>query len=170
MCHEAGGEEAVGHSIKDHLNFVTRKKMKEIEGGDVQNVIDNLYNLQSGDPDVFFRFRLKENGKLETPVSVFTDQDQAMSNAIMKIMPLASHTNVVSRFGALKRDTTFKDAFNHCLSGCVSEEEFERCWEKMITTYNLGNSKWFKRLYKIKDKWCTGLSKDFFSSRILSSQ
>lgn len=136
--------------------------MKEIEGGDAQNVIDNLYNLQSEDPDVFFRFRLKENGKLESifwrdsimredylafgdvtifdttyktnkynlicgffvginnhwktsmfgcfflgdettesfvwvlqtflksmghvaPVSVFTDQDQAMSNAILKV-------------------------------------------------------------------------------------
>ncbi|XP_056697333.1 protein FAR1-RELATED SEQUENCE 5-like [Spinacia oleracea] len=200
MCREAGGEEAVGHSIKDHLNFVTRKKMKEIEGGDAQNVIDNLYNLQSEDPDVFFRFRLKENGKLErdettesfvwvlqtflksmghvAPVSVFTDQDQAMSNAILKVLPQTRHRlclwhliqNVVSRFGALKRDTSFKDAFNHCLSGCVSEEEFERCWKNMITTYKLSNSKWFQRLYKIKDKWCTGLSKDFFSAGILSSQ
>ncbi|XP_056687857.1 protein FAR1-RELATED SEQUENCE 5-like [Spinacia oleracea] len=255
MCHEAGGEEAVGHSIKDHLNFVTRKKMKEIEGGDAQNVIDNLYNLQSEDPDVFFRFRLKENGKLESifwrdsimredylafgdvtifdttyrtnkynlicgffvginnhwktsmfgcfflgdettesfvwvlqtflksmghvaPVSVFTDQDQAMSNAILKVLPQTRHRlclwhliqNAVSRFGALKRDMSFKDAFNHCLSGCVSEEEFERCWKNMITTYKLSNSKWFQRLYKIKDKWCTGLSKDFFSAGILSSQ
>ena len=40
----------------------------------------------------------------------------------------------------------------------------------MITTYKLENNKWFKRLYNLKEKWATALSKDFFSSGILSSQ
>ena len=30
--------------------------------------------------------------------------------------------------------------------------------------------KWFDRLYKIRDKWCTALSKDIFSAGVLSSQ
>ncbi|KAL2931626.1 Protein FAR1-RELATED SEQUENCE 5 [Bienertia sinuspersici] len=34
MCEEAGGEECVGHSVRDHLNYCTRLKMKTIEGGD----------------------------------------------------------------------------------------------------------------------------------------
>ena len=43
----------------------------------------------------------------------------------------------------------------------------------MVTTYKMKEKefyKWFDRLYKIRHKWCTGLSKDFFSTSILSSK
>ncbi|XP_021753749.1 protein FAR1-RELATED SEQUENCE 1-like [Chenopodium quinoa] len=36
MCNEAGGKENLGHTKKDHLNYWTRLKMKNIEGGDAQ--------------------------------------------------------------------------------------------------------------------------------------
>ncbi|KAL8497949.1 hypothetical protein ACS0TY_021340 [Phlomoides rotata] len=60
--------------------------------------------------------------------------------------------------------------FNKCLSGCSNEEEFENCWKSMITKYELENNDWFNRLYGLKHKWCTSLSKGFFSARIRSSQ
>ncbi|KAL8535285.1 hypothetical protein ACS0TY_011055 [Phlomoides rotata] len=31
LAHSAGGEEEVGHTMKDHMNFVNREKMKNIE-------------------------------------------------------------------------------------------------------------------------------------------
>ncbi|XP_021755009.1 protein FAR-RED IMPAIRED RESPONSE 1-like [Chenopodium quinoa] len=203
ISNEAGGEELVGHTMTDNYNYISRKKMKEIQGGDAQTVIDRLYKKQAEDEDFFFRFKLgggenqnklnaifwrdsemKEDFqiygdvKIETfewvletfkksmggsePASIFTDQDLAMSKAIEK--------NAVSRFGALKRDTSFKDAVNKCLSGCVTKEEFQICWDSMIVKYKLENNKWFKRLYGLREKWCTTLSKDFFSAGILSSQ
>lgn len=58
MAHEAGGVKTVGHTMKDHLNYISRKKMKEIDGGDAQNVIDSLYQRQTEDPNFFFRFKL----------------------------------------------------------------------------------------------------------------
>ncbi|XP_021722007.1 protein FAR1-RELATED SEQUENCE 5-like [Chenopodium quinoa] len=255
---EAGGEELVGHTITDHYNYISRKKIKEIQGGDAQTVIDRLYKRQSEDDDFFFRFKLGDgenenkltaifwrdsemkedfqiygdvvvfdttyrtnkynlicapivglnnhwlnvvfgcafiaDEKIETfewvldtfkksmggsePASIFTDQDLEMSKAIETVLPHSRHRlciwhlikNVVSRFGALKRDTSFKDAFNKCLSGCVTEEEFQKCWDSMIAKYKLENNKWFKRLYGLREKWCTALSKDFFSAGILSSQ
>ncbi|XP_021723697.1 protein FAR1-RELATED SEQUENCE 5-like [Chenopodium quinoa] len=256
MAYEAGGENVLAHTMKDHFNYITRKKMMEIEGGDAQTVIDILNQRQSEEPDFFFRFKIGEktnrltaifwrdsemkedfdiygdvtifdttyrtnkynlicapivgvnshwqnvmfgcafiaDEKIETfewvlstfkksvggsePASIFTDQDLAKSVAIQKVFPHSRHRlciwhlikNAVSRFGALKRDTTFKDAFNKCLTGCVTEEEFEHCWTNMITTYKLENNRWFKILYSLKEKWCTALSKDFFSAGILSSQ
>lgn len=56
---------------------------------------------------------------------------------------------------------------------CNGEEEFNQCWNNMVTTYKMKEKefyKWFDRLYKIRHKWCTGLSKDFFSTSILSSK
>ena len=61
-------------------------------------------------------------------------------------------------------------AFDHCLKGCDDEEEFETSWTNMLLKYELADSVWFERLYAIRHKWCTALSKDFFSAGFLSSQ
>ncbi|KAK9689570.1 hypothetical protein RND81_09G067800 [Saponaria officinalis] len=251
-----GGDENVGHTQKDHFNFVNRLKMKAIEGGDAQTVIEMLQKRQAEDPCFFFRFKLDDNcrvthlfwrdsmmkedyllyhdviifdttyrtnkynlicgafvginnhwsnvmfgcaflsdektesfewlfetfnesmGENVFPISIFTDQDQAMSNAIEKVYPMSRHRlclwhilqNALSHFGSLKKDPTFQRAFNKCLRGCFNETEFELAWNKMITDYGLQHDTWFKRLYGIRRKWCTALSKDFFSAGILSSQ
>ena len=78
--------------------------------------------------------------------------------------------NAISRFGALKKDPEFKKRFSSCLRGCITREQFEMQWESMIKEFGLEKSKWFNRLYNLKEKWCTTLSKDFFSAGILSSQ
>ena len=78
------------------------------------------------------------------------------------------------RFGTLKSNVDFKHAFHKCLIGCNSETEFEHWWKNMVSTYKLQENedfyKWFDRLYNIRHKWCTRLSRDFFSVGILSSQ
>ncbi|KAK9756560.1 hypothetical protein RND81_01G106600 [Saponaria officinalis] len=252
----AGGEVFVGHTKRDHINFVTRLKTLSIEGGDAATLINLLTSRQAEDPGFFFRVQFDEDGRLchlfwrdsmmkedyllyhdvfifDTtyrtnrynlicgafvginnhwsnvmfgcaffsdeksesfewlfnvfnesmgedirPVSIFTDQDQAMSNAIEKIYPATRHRlcqwhiqqNAISHFGSLKHDRTFQNIFNKCLNGCYSEDEFEGTWLKMIKDYGLDDNAWFKRLYNIKTKWCTALNNQFFSAGILSSQ
>ena len=78
--------------------------------------------------------------------------------------------NANSRFGLLKSDKNFKNAFYKCLSGCITPNDFEETWKSMINTFKLEKDDWFNRLYGLKEKWCTALSKDFFSAGILSSQ
>ncbi|XP_021857698.2 protein FAR1-RELATED SEQUENCE 5-like [Spinacia oleracea] len=95
-------------------------------------------------------------------ITLITDQDAVMARAIKK--------NAVTRFGVLKSDSIFKAAFNKCLSGCLNEAEFNACWQAMVTKYKLKEHKWFIRIYKLRHKWATALSKDFFSAGILSSQ
>ncbi|KAH9622676.1 hypothetical protein KSS87_011392 [Heliosperma pusillum] len=112
------------------------------------------------------------------PVSIFTDQDLAMNNAIEKIYPTTRHRlcqwhiqqNAISHFGLLKHDRTFQNAFNKCLNGCYNENEFEETWSKMISDYGLQKNEWFQRLYGLKHKWSTALNKYYFSAGILSSQ
>ncbi|XP_021773571.1 protein FAR-RED IMPAIRED RESPONSE 1-like [Chenopodium quinoa] len=240
MCNEAGGKENLGHTKKDHLNYWTRLKMKDIEGGDAQAVSEIMYQELANDPEFFFRFRLNKEGKLRAlfwrdsmmredysiygdvvvfdttyrtnrydlicapivginnhwkncifgcafigdekieslvwlldtfkksmggkcPISIFTDQDQAMCSAIQKVFPEVRHRlciwqleqNAITRFGSLKRDKDFKRTFSYCLKQCVTEVEFETEWNSMIEKYNLQEDT---------------LSKDFFSAGILSSQ
>ncbi|XP_074265988.1 protein FAR1-RELATED SEQUENCE 5-like [Silene latifolia] len=112
------------------------------------------------------------------PVSIFTDQDQAIANAIKEVYPTVRHRlcqwhiqqNAISHFGKLKGDRPFQNLFNKCLNGCFNESEFEETWRKMMKDYGLEGHSWFKRLYKHRAKWSTALNNEFFSVGLLSSQ
>ena len=58
--------------------------------------------------------------------------------------------------------------------GCSNPTEFQECWENMVDKFKLKRNqayyRWFDRLYNLRDKWCTAISKYFFSAGILSSQ
>ncbi|XP_021759155.1 protein FAR-RED IMPAIRED RESPONSE 1-like [Chenopodium quinoa] len=111
-----------------------------------------------------------------TPTLIFTDQDQAMANAIEQVLSNTRHRlciwnleqNAITRFGALKKDKEFKYAFNQCLKMCVTEQELK--WQEMMQKYELTAHSWYQRVYELKEKWCPSLSRDFFSAGILSSQ
>ncbi|XP_056695644.1 protein FAR1-RELATED SEQUENCE 5-like [Spinacia oleracea] len=112
------------------------------------------------------------------PISIFTDQDAAIAARIEQVFSSSRHRlclwhlskNANNRFGLLKSNKNFKNAFYKCLSGCITPNDFEETWKSMINTFKLEKDDWFNRLYGLKEKWCTALSKDFFSVGILSSQ
>ncbi|KAL2897421.1 Protein FAR1-RELATED SEQUENCE 5 [Bienertia sinuspersici] len=66
MITEAGGEDCIGHTIRDHLNYCNRLKMKPIEGGDAQAVIDKLYQNMSDDLEFFFRVHVDGYGRVSS--------------------------------------------------------------------------------------------------------
>ncbi|XP_074318387.1 protein FAR1-RELATED SEQUENCE 5-like [Silene latifolia] len=151
----AGGDAFVGHTKRDHINYVNRLKMKSIEGGDAATLINLmtsrfgcafLSNEKEESFEWLFNVFNESMGEDVRPVSIFTDQDQAIANAI--------ETNL----------------FNKCLHGCYNEAEFEETWHKMLTEYGLFNHSWFKRLYKHREKWSTAFNNQFFSAGILLSQ
>ncbi|XP_074278715.1 protein FAR1-RELATED SEQUENCE 5-like [Silene latifolia] len=208
----AGGDAFVGHTKRDHINYVNRLKMKLIEGGDAATLInlmssrqaeESRYNLICGAfvginnhwSNVMFGCAFLSNEREESfewlfnifnefmgddvrPILIFTDQDQAIANAIETVYPQTRHRpcqwhiqqNAISHFGKLKGDRPFQNLFNKCLHGCYSETEFEETWHKMLTEYGLVNHSWFKRFYKHRAKWSTALNNQFFSAGILSSQ
>ncbi|XP_074266204.1 protein FAR1-RELATED SEQUENCE 5-like [Silene latifolia] len=59
-----GGDDLVGHSKRDHINFVHRLKMKAIEGGDASTLMTLLASRQAEDPGFFFRVQFGKDGRL----------------------------------------------------------------------------------------------------------
>ena len=112
------------------------------------------------------------------PKSIFTDQDQAMANAINMVFNESRHRlclwhisknaqkNLVGIYGV----PDFNQRFNHCLyGGCSNEMEFESTWSKMIEMHNLKDNTWLDRLYQIREKWCPTFNLDFFSAKMKST-
>ncbi|XP_074282691.1 protein FAR1-RELATED SEQUENCE 5-like [Silene latifolia] len=60
----AGSDVFVGHSKRDHINFVHRLKIKSIEGGDTATLINLLTRRQSEDSGFFIRVQFNEEGRL----------------------------------------------------------------------------------------------------------
>ncbi|XP_074318373.1 protein FAR1-RELATED SEQUENCE 5-like [Silene latifolia] len=60
----AGGEAFVGHTKRDHINFVHRLKSKAIEGGDAATLVNLLTKRQAEDLGFLFRVQFNEEGRL----------------------------------------------------------------------------------------------------------
>ncbi|XP_073152453.1 protein FAR1-RELATED SEQUENCE 5-like [Henckelia pumila] len=115
------------------------------------------------------------NGK--QPETIFTDQFQAMMNAIRTVFPLSHHRlcqwhinqNAPSHFESLNGDSRLKRLWNKCMSHCESEEEFEGTWKIMIQEYNLTDHKWLNNMYGLRYKWAIAFSNHKFSSGLLAT-
>ncbi|XP_038711714.1 protein FAR1-RELATED SEQUENCE 5-like [Tripterygium wilfordii] len=115
----------------------------------------------------------------KAPKTIFTDQDQAMSNAIEKVFPNTRHRlcewhiakNAATNIPQLYGQPEFKNKFfTKLLHGCENEEEFQSTWDKMVQCWDVGSNKWLKRLYELRVKWCPAFSFDTFSAGIRSIQ
>ncbi|KAM1023174.1 hypothetical protein COP2_045249 [Malus domestica] len=112
------------------------------------------------------------------PRTIFTNQCQAMANAIMVVFPETCHRlctwhismNATRNIPTLYGIPEFKRLFNKCLDGCQTELEFQQTWDAMIEEFNVAQNIWLKGLYAIREKWCPVFSQDAFSVRIKSTQ
>jgi hypothetical protein len=108
------------------------------------------------------------------PQSIFTNLDQVVSKAVEEVFPNACHRiahwhiqkNAQSRLGALNVSKPFNKMFTKCIQGCDSESEFEETWAQMLCEFKLQDNKWLKKLYKLKQKWCSALNKCTFDGGI----
>ncbi|XP_073057317.1 protein FAR1-RELATED SEQUENCE 5-like [Primulina eburnea] len=124
---------------------------------------------------LFKTFLDSMNGK--QPETIFTDQFQAMMNAIETIFPHSQHRlcqwhinqNAPSHLGSLNGDSSFKILWNKCMTHCESEEEFESTWSIMIDEYNLSGHKWLNGMYTLRYKWATAFSNHKFSAGLLAT-
>ncbi|XP_059639684.1 protein FAR-RED IMPAIRED RESPONSE 1-like [Cornus florida] len=111
------------------------------------------------------------------PKTIFTDQCQAMTNAIKKVFPDTCHClclwhiskNATQRIGSWYVNNEFKGFFNKCLH-CESMDDFKFTWSDMISRFDLENNAWLKSLYELREKWCPAFSMNTFTLHTKSTQ
>ncbi|BFG17885.1 hypothetical protein CerSpe_041580 [Prunus speciosa] len=112
------------------------------------------------------------------PITIFTDEDKAMANAIEIVFPQTRHRlctwhiakNATQPLAGLYTNPEFSKQFNKCFYGCFSESEFEATWDNMINTFKLENHSWLQKLYSLRKKWCSAFNLDYFSANIRATQ
>ncbi|XP_059630112.1 protein FAR1-RELATED SEQUENCE 4-like [Cornus florida] len=113
----------------------------------------------------------------KAPKTIFTDQCQAMANAIKKVFPNTCHRlcswhiskNATQKLGTLYGNYEFKTLFQKCLHS-EAIDDFESTWNLMITKFGIADNKWLKSLYGLREKWCPAFSLDTFTLRAKSTQ
>ncbi|XP_021729785.1 protein FAR1-RELATED SEQUENCE 5-like [Chenopodium quinoa] len=124
-----------------------------------------------------FTIFLKSMGSKQ-PVTIMTDQSQAMAKVIRIVFPNSRHhlciwhigENAKKNIKGLKANEGFNDLFDIILKYTYTIQEFEHYWTSMQNKYKCEDHKWLQNLYNIREMWCPAYSKDYFSGGIMSSQ
>ncbi|PNX61051.1 protein FAR1-related sequence 5-like, partial [Trifolium pratense] len=97
------------------------------------------------------------NGK--HPLSVITDGDLAMRNAIRRVFPTSHHRlcawhllrNASSNIGIPECMSHLK----RCMLGDMEVEKFENLWSEMVEKFRLQDNNWVKDMYEKRKMWAT---------------
>ncbi|WOK92864.1 protein FAR1-RELATED SEQUENCE 5-like [Canna indica] len=113
------------------------------------------------------------------PRTIFSDQDDAISQAISLIMPETYHRFCISH---MKKNATrnlshlfnsegdFKKEFKACINDYEEEDEFIHAWEAMLDKYDVRDNSWLRQIFEVKEKWARPYIKYSFSAGIRSSK
>ncbi|KAG2727384.1 hypothetical protein I3760_01G155000 [Carya illinoinensis] len=113
------------------------------------------------------------------PKAIITDQDRAMKNAISIVFPESRHRfclwhilkkvpEKLGSYGSYK--SGLKTTLMKCVYDTQTREEFENCWDRFITTYNLHENVWLKSLYTEREYWVPAFFRDVFWAGMSTTQ
>ncbi|XP_074323099.1 protein FAR1-RELATED SEQUENCE 5-like [Apium graveolens] len=107
------------------------------------------------------------------PLTIITDQDQAMASAIAVVLPNTTHLlcswHISQKFPEklahyYSAFPEFKTDFNNCIYKSLTECVFEARWASFVEKYHLKDHKWLKGLYELKHKWIPAYTRNKFSA------
>ncbi|XP_035550313.1 protein FAR1-RELATED SEQUENCE 5-like isoform X2 [Juglans regia] len=113
------------------------------------------------------------------PKAIITDHNRAIKNTIAIVFPESRHRfclwhilkKVPEKLGS---HGSYKSGLKNALMKCVydtqSVEEFEKCWDELITTYNLHENVWLQSLFVEREHWVPAFLKEFFWAGMSTTQ
>nr|XP_048322617.1 protein FAR1-RELATED SEQUENCE 5-like [Ziziphus jujuba var. spinosa] len=103
---------------------------------------------------------LKDSMPTNNPKMIITDQDPAMTKAIVQSLPNTFHRycswHILEKFSTYLNVITYRDFykdFQQCIWESESPEEFERKWVTTIEKASLDNNDWLKSIVELRSRW-----------------
>ncbi|XP_060671378.1 protein FAR1-RELATED SEQUENCE 5-like [Ziziphus jujuba] len=103
---------------------------------------------------------LKDSMPMNNPKMIITDQDPAMTKAIVQSLPNTFHRycswHILEKFSAYLNAITYRDFykdFQQCIWESECSEEFERKWVTTIEKASLDNNDRLKSIFELRSRW-----------------
>jgi len=107
--------------------------------------------------------------KGKAPVSVITDGDLVMKNAIKKVFMNVHHRlcswHLLRNASANIGIPEFMPYLKRCMLGDIEVDKFEELWSEMVHKFSLEQNNWIKELYDRRQMWSTAHIRVFFLCR-----
>ncbi|KAI3767759.1 hypothetical protein L2E82_18153 [Cichorium intybus] len=97
------------------------------------------------------------------PKIVVTDQDAALAKAVKAVFTESIHRLCMWHIGKKLTDkvcpniifgTDFRQRLQNLVwNPCIDYDVFEEKWIRLIEEFNLGENKWLKEMFRIRDRW-----------------
>ncbi|XP_073130776.1 protein FAR1-RELATED SEQUENCE 5-like [Henckelia pumila] len=132
-----------------------------------------LYDETASSFEWLFKTFLEAH-KQKKPLTIFTDQDQAMEKALQEVMPEIFHglctwhlmQNGIKHLENLMKDRShFLTDFKRCMYGIDDETQFEEARSILLAQYNVHENTWLQSTYNIKEKWAACYMKKFLDEK-----
>ncbi|XP_042968671.1 protein FAR1-RELATED SEQUENCE 1-like [Carya illinoinensis] len=180
----AGGFENLPFFKKDSCNYIDNARHLQLGAGNAGALRDYFLQMQYKNLGFFALMDLDDDGRLKNvfwadPVCmdgivlkvIIIDQNRAMKNAISIVFPESRHRfclwhilkkipEKLGSYGSYK--TKMKTALMKCVYDTQTREEFEKCWDQFITTYNLHENVWLQSLYIEREYWVLAFLREVF--------
>ncbi|KAL4363690.1 hypothetical protein GQ457_04G017920 [Hibiscus cannabinus] len=108
------------------------------------------------------------------PVTVITDRDKAMANAISKVLPEARHRlclwHIMRNIKHNGKHNSFYDGFMRCADKCRTPNDFEQAWNELVDKHKVGGKRWVQELYEDKEKWAEAYLRGYFYAGMRTTQ
>jgi zinc finger SWIM domain-containing protein 3 len=112
--------------------------------------------------------------KGKKPISVLTDGDGAMRNAIRDLMPEARHRlcawHIGRNIGQNIKGEDAQKSLGKFIFASLSEDEFEADWHSVVAMHKLENNLWLTTLYKNRHRWAQAFFRGHFFGGMCSTQ
>ncbi|XP_057451919.1 protein FAR1-RELATED SEQUENCE 5-like [Lotus japonicus] len=104
--------------------------------------------------------------KGKMPLSVITNGDKAMKNAIRRVFPTAHHRlcgwHLIQNATSNVSNPRFTALFKNCMLGDHDIAEFEALWEEMVVECGVQDNEWVKETYEKRSMWATAHMRGHF--------
>ncbi|KAL4383302.1 hypothetical protein GQ457_15G015820 [Hibiscus cannabinus] len=107
------------------------------------------------------------------PLTVITDRDKAMANAISQVLPEAKHRLClwhIMRNVKSNGNKSFHDGFMRCANKCRTPMDFEQAWKELVDKHEVEGKVWVQDLYEVKEKWAEAYMQGYFYAGMRTTQ
>uniref|UniRef100_A0A2N9HBQ1 SWIM-type domain-containing protein n=1 Tax=Fagus sylvatica TaxID=28930 RepID=A0A2N9HBQ1_FAGSY len=195
LAHQAGGYNRLPFTKKDFYNYTYAYRLVANEDGHLECLFwsdstsrldyacfgdvtivfgSGLLNVETEEAYTWLLQAFHDAMNNKSPVSVVTDGDRAMRNAINTVFPNANHRlcswHLARNAKQHIKNSAALQAFHKLMNDIQTRDQFEEKWNSMIEDFHLQENEWLRKMHTDRAMWAEAYLRGKFWAEIRSTQ